>query len=214
MFFNYFIRRLRRIFANKFTLIALTFCFLTQVTKPSAIDKLCKFARQGDSAAAMEFINPENINSTNSQGRTPLECAIMSSWPTFIMLQILLEGGANPNKKDRNGNTPLHYLAMTHITKAKFIERIHLLIDSGADINQKNNAGLTPLNFALTKNHAVMAEFLFENGGFLDILSGSLIHKECPQFLHYLMKKRRSHMRGIKPIAYTATNHNSENNNN
>ena len=55
----------------------------------------------------------------------------------------LIEDGANPNIKDRYGETPLHISARSG--HAKIIE---ILIAGGADVKAKDDFGQTPLHFA------------------------------------------------------------------
>ena len=62
------------------------------------------------------------------------------------LVQALLEGGANPNLKDRKGYTPLHYAA-----NSCALESIHLLLAAGADINAISKRGETPLAIAETR---------------------------------------------------------------
>lgn len=54
--------------------------------------------------------------------------------------EVLLNGGADPNAKDKYGNTPLHI----SFTK-KDSPMIFLLLDYGADLNALNNESNTPL---------------------------------------------------------------------
>jgi ankyrin repeat protein len=51
------------------------------------------------------------------------------------------ETGANPNEKDHNGFTPLHY-ATRYLHK----DCIKTLLNAGANPNEKNNNGCTPLH--------------------------------------------------------------------
>lgn len=65
-------------------------------------------------------------------GKTPLHIALLHADVSFVKL--LLMYGADPNKKDFEGNTALHYAAYNP-------EKVKLLLKNGADIALKNNRG-------------------------------------------------------------------------
>lgn len=67
--------------------------------------------------------------------------------------------GANINKADEMGNTPLHWAALKgHLDVVKF------LVENGADINKENNKGDTPLSLAFPLNLSVV-RYLAKKGG-------------------------------------------------
>lgn len=75
---------------------------------------------------------------------TPLMAA-----ETFPIASILIQNGANPNARDRNGRTPLHYAVL--MRDAATI--VPLLVRAGADVNARTgDAGRdTPLIAAVEK---------------------------------------------------------------
>jgi ankyrin repeat protein len=66
------------------------------------------------------------------------------------LLRLMLERGADPNQKDKMGNTALIAAAM-----ACDGEVLQMLLDAGADPHAKNTSGLTALEFT----------FMFANPG-------------------------------------------------
>jgi ankyrin repeat protein len=65
----------------------------------------------------------------------------------FDILHLLLKHGADPNKRDDNGDTPLHFAASSkHPNEGGWC--VEALLQAGADVNARNNAGLTPLDVA------------------------------------------------------------------
>ncbi len=62
--------------------------------------------------------------------------------------RVLLEHGANPNWRNKEGNTPIHCVITSRIVldPAKFVQ---LLLDFGADASLRNREGRTPLDEAV-----------------------------------------------------------------
>ncbi|EAY19427.1 ankyrin repeat protein, putative [Trichomonas vaginalis G3] len=73
--------------------------------------------------------------------------------------EILLNCGANPNLKDGNQETPLHFAA-----KSNSLDIVSTLISHGADINAINVNGWTPLHHAYYIKSDEMIQKLIDNG--------------------------------------------------
>jgi hypothetical protein len=71
----------------------------------------------------------------------------------------LLEEGADPNIRDRGGNTPLHFAASKGCA-----EVARLLLRHGADPNAQDKNGETPLHVAAYGGHVDVARLLLEHG--------------------------------------------------
>jgi ankyrin repeat protein len=67
--------------------------------------------------------------------------------------------GVNPNIKDKDGNTPLHYAAREGRLKV-----VELLLEHGADPNIQDKDGWTPLHYAAWKRRLKVVELLLEHG--------------------------------------------------
>ena len=59
------------------------------------------------------------------------------------VIRLLLQKGADVNKRDRFGDTPVHYAAWENSTEA-----IATLIEHGASINITNKRGDKPIDYA------------------------------------------------------------------
>ena len=116
-------------------------------------------SRDGDKVTKALEGNRVGIIDTRdySTGETALMITIKGhdmTWSSF-----LLGRGANPNKKDAQGNTALHFASML-----SFLEGATLLIGQGAQVNLGNNSGETPLIIAVQKRDIPMVRLLLANG--------------------------------------------------
>ena len=77
-------------------------------------------------------------------------------------IEILLQNGANPNAKNEDDNTPLHFLVShekEHIWDHKTIlKTIGLLIENGARVDEKNYINETPLDILIGSITQVLSE--------------------------------------------------------
>ena len=95
--------------------------------------------------------DPDPAKKIDSIRDAPLHLAI-SSWKNIDIVKHLLDSGANPNRTNRQGETPLHVAAGNRINRAN-IEYINLLLDAGADHNQADMVGYTLLHKAASSYH-------------------------------------------------------------
>jgi hypothetical protein len=85
-----------------------------------------------------------SINAATLIGReTPLHCCCLMG--NFHLAQILLENHANPDVRDKDGDTPLHLVQMFNVGEenvnwTKLLKRY----SNYAEDDIRNNAGLTP----------------------------------------------------------------------
>lgn len=77
-----------------------------------------------------------------------------------------INAGADPNVKNRNGDTPLHGAVTLRRSGA-----ITALIDAGADLNAKDQNGDTPLHIAVLKGTANMVHDLLDAGADTDVIN-------------------------------------------
>ena len=132
----------------------------------------------------------------NSQGRTTVHRAVEENNKSD--LRMLIAAGANVDKADKNGKTPLWiaseigredivrmlidagaYVNMAEFldgktpiyiaTEKKHEEIVRLLIAAGADVNKVNERRKTPLWKAVHRGHRKIAKILREAGGRISI---------------------------------------------
>lgn len=101
-----------------------------------------------------------NVNVVDADGTPALIYALRKGYT--IVAKILLEGGADPNTRDKLGLSPL-LLACGKPTYG-YRAIAELLIDRGALINVKDALGNTPLLLALSGGTIEVAKLLIERG--------------------------------------------------
>ena len=77
---------------------------------------------------------------------------------------LLLELGADPNKRSKNGQTALHFAVKNHSTGL-----IKPLIKKGADVNAATDHGRTPLHMAVANGHLDTVLRLINLGAKVDV---------------------------------------------
>lgn len=95
----------------------------------------------------------------------PLTLAIENELDEFIA--ILLENGADPNKKDKIGRTFVH--AVAEFGKFDYLKKF---IENGSNVNEQSDSGDTPLYYCVNeKNEDKLkcAEFLIQSGAQINI---------------------------------------------
>jgi ankyrin repeat protein len=89
-----------------------------------------------------------DVNASGKIDMTPLMMAAMMSIPESMKL--LLDAGADPKFKMKNGMTILHYATW----RSNCAQCVQLLVDKGVDVNAKDNNGETPLTIMMTASSA------------------------------------------------------------
>ncbi|KAL7299671.1 hypothetical protein TKK_0007429 [Trichogramma kaykai] len=114
----------------------------------------------GDVATANRFISQGVDVDFDSYKCSPLHIA--AQYRNKEIVQVLLELGADPNKRDRDQSTPLHALAWLCLCECgtnhsccdyqkPVDEIVNMLIKKGANIEASNRHGDSPLNLAVSR---------------------------------------------------------------
>ena len=90
------------------------------------------------------------LDKTDERADQGLSLAVQYPNVDMETVEFHLNAGANVNKKDRNGKTPLHYTVLTcRVDIAK-----HLL-DRGAEVDSRDGDGNTPLDLVLSLEESI-----------------------------------------------------------
>ncbi len=105
-----------------------------------------------------------DLNARSSSGRTPLTIAARNpANDGYDMVYALLSLGADPDLRDGEGATPLHYAA-----RAGMLSVVHLLVDRfGAKVNApqiKPDESETPIVWAALQGHVRVVRYLESRG--------------------------------------------------
>jgi cytohesin len=111
---------------------------------------LMQAARSGSLPAVKAILEHKpNVDAADEGGRTALTWSLymfrLSKDPQYSKIsRALLESGASPNKRDKNGKTYLMFAL-----DAGDFESAKLLIDKGVEVDASDNKGVTPLMCAV-----------------------------------------------------------------
>ena len=98
--------------------------------------------------------------------RTPLHYA--SKMGHVCCVRLLLKHGANPNARDGDGYTPLHYVCQIHNPVGERGEMatqcLLSLLEFGGDPRSRTLSGKTPLDLARQQKNTVCEKELIQQG--------------------------------------------------
>ncbi|XP_029195964.1 protein phosphatase 1 regulatory subunit 16A-like [Acropora millepora] len=101
------------------------------------------------------------VNENNKHGLTPLQQSCVEGNVELAML--LLDHGADVEKRDKNGWTALHFAIV-----AGHCNIVSLLINSCADLTRVDCKGRLPIDLAQTEDMLVLIAKAMENAGFVE----------------------------------------------
>ncbi len=126
---------------------------------------LYEAAVKGDFENVRRYIDMgANINSVDSSGSTIIyRMSLLKdlSMDQMNCLNYLLLKGADANKENYNGYTPLTAHLSSNLFNKEFLDR---LVQNNAEVNSPDFDGDTPLHFAVMNNNLEAVEYLLENG--------------------------------------------------
>ena len=126
---------------------------------------LYEAALKGDFESVRRYVDMgANINSVDNNGSTIIyRMSLLKdlSMDQMNCLNYLLLKGADANKENYNGYTPLTAHFSSNLFNKEFLDR---LVQNNAEINSPDFDGDTPLHFAVMNNNAETVAYLLENG--------------------------------------------------
>jgi hypothetical protein len=124
-----------------------------------------KAVRERDGDKATQMLNEPGSTIVNTKDLTNGESAlhIVTARRDLTWMGFLLQRGANPNARDKNGVTPL-MLATT----LRFVDGAETLLARKAKVDDVNNSGETALIRAVQLRDLAMVRLLLKNGANAD----------------------------------------------
>ncbi|KAJ0394173.1 hypothetical protein P43SY_008447 [Pythium insidiosum] len=147
-----------------------------QMLPPAAGQELASAQQNGsntlsDDTSDMDTIPRFDINQEDLKGNTALHLAAMSpSDRCQKMLQLLLENGADPNRSNWFGYTPLHLFCSHHSGPSSVVDGF---IEHGANIHVQSLDGSTPLHLAVGRASESVAVALVIAGAHVHLLDAA-----------------------------------------
>jgi ankyrin repeat protein len=120
-----------------------------------------KAVKDRDGEKVTQFLGGSNPTIVNTRDYNSGESAlhIIVKRRDDLWLRFMLAKGANPNLRDKDGNSPLIAAA-----QLGFPEGIAALIEGGANVNLSNNSGETPLIIAVQRHDMGTVRLLLTAG--------------------------------------------------
>ncbi len=130
----------------------------------NGINDLSGAARSGDAARVKLLLaEGKDPNQPDSNGRrTPLHWAVRGNHSEVV--QILMEGGANPDIGDQAGKTPLE-----HAAENNMVEMTTMLIMAGADVNKRDLVGGNAVLWAAGLGSPETLKLVVDAGGEIEV---------------------------------------------
>ncbi|KAI1650869.1 uncharacterized protein F4817DRAFT_326027 [Daldinia loculata] len=132
--------------------------------RENEVPALVKAAEGGHADIVAELLKHNaDPNGRNRNAQTALFSACLKGFNKVV--ETLLEGRANVEAQDKEGRSPLLFLASEKPGKEKWtIDTLKLLLNNGANLEVKDQIGRTPLLWAATNSNVELAHILLEMG--------------------------------------------------
>ena len=132
---------------------------VTATQKPAYLCQLYKSHKKNKKLVSLTrlFLTHKltDINETDEDGKTALHYA------PPIVVEYLIQNGADINKSDVTGVTPLMHLASRHANKTG---SLRCLLTYHPDLNKQDNKGWTALHWALLSREPIHIKMLLDSG--------------------------------------------------
>ncbi|MCP5050538.1 MAG: hypothetical protein GY940_25460 [bacterium] len=142
---------------KKLIIFSIMICFTLSL--PLSAAAIHKAAKDGDLDTIKKLLSrdPKLLNSGNQLNQTPL--LISSFMGNMEVVKFLLGKGADVNKQDSFGGSPLHMAVLGNQKAA-----VELLLAKGANVNAASRNGKIPLQMAFEREYTDIIELFLKRG--------------------------------------------------
>lgn len=128
--------------------------------------ELLKFVEQNDLEGFKDNLDMDSMEELDGNKNSILHYCVEMNKYEFV--DALLYNGADPNLKNREGNTPLHIAGQKNCAKI-----MELLLEFGGDLEIKNNHQRTAVNLAISSKANEVLKVIENSGAdYEDLASG------------------------------------------
>lgn len=121
-------------------------------------EEMLEACRNDDSDKIKMLVTPINVNLKSTLSREISCLHLAAGYNRILIIDILLNYGADVNAKDEGGLTPLHNAASYGHTEA-----VKVLLSHGAKVNSEDNWAFTPLHEAASKGREEVSFILLDH---------------------------------------------------
>ncbi|KAL7719532.1 Protein kinase [Entamoeba marina] len=121
-----------------------------------------------------------DMNAKNKHGETPLHKAVFNNCIRLILVELLLQSGAEVDAKTDNGSTVMHYAV--YMGRADLLS---ILLENGASLETKNDKGETPSSIASKSKNLTFQNTFTYFKDLVEYLKGiNLEQSDMKMFIH------------------------------
>ncbi|GAB1393381.1 ankyrin repeat domain-containing protein [Rhodocyclaceae bacterium] len=169
---------------NRHVFMMLAGLLLTPVAQAGVYDDILFFANQNETDKVVDLLRRGmDVNTTDPQGNSLLTIAVRGN--NLELVRFLLDNRANPQRKNRYGDTALMIAALQGRT-----EIVRLMVERKIDLNHD---GWNPLHYAAFEGHADIISIL--------LASGADINLKAPNaYTALMLAAKRGHLEAVRTL--------------
>ncbi|CAL1535401.1 unnamed protein product [Lymnaea stagnalis] len=123
-------------------------------------DDLHQAVRRGNIEKVKEILDSGDVNADAQDEKDFSALVVAGLQGKFEIMDILLQHGADVNRKDASGKTPL-----IHAASRDLLETAKWLCKNGADVKTYDKSGMAAIHHAIDGGYVKLVEWMLDNAG-------------------------------------------------